>query len=68
MGGSLRRGKPGTGTLALADVPALEGKVHTAAKRSCESLLSAYPFYAVMPLDVLGRTRATLTEPTSSFP
>ena len=25
-------------------------------------------FDAVMPLDVLGRTRATLTEPTSSFP
>src|ERR1700677_4051332 len=24
--------------------------------------------YAVMPLDVLGRTRATLTEPTSSSP
>jgi hypothetical protein len=23
--------------------------------------------HAVMPLDVLGRTRATLTEPTSSF-
>ena len=26
------------------------------------------PTYAVMPLDVLGRTRATLTEPTSSSP
>ena len=68
MGGSLRRGEPGTGTLALADVLALEWKVHTRSEAKLRVSPFRYPFHAVMPLDVLGRTRATLTEPTSSFP
>jgi hypothetical protein len=41
-------------------------------KKSCfvvwRLLLSPLWKYAVMPLDVLGRTRATLTEPTSTSP